>query len=316
MFEILTGTRIPFMRYRRYAYALSLAIILAGAVSVAIRGGFRMGVDFAGGVLVEYRFDRAIATDQVRQAVADAGWTEGEIQATEGGKAFLIRIPTPEERAAEQAAPSARILRAVQARVPGATGELLREEVVGPRVGRELKGRAFLAVLVSMAMILLYVAIRYEWRYGVGGIAALAHDIVVVLAVLSFANVEITIAVIAGLLTVAGYSINDKIVVFDRVRERKKGAAVRQADEAMVDVSLNQTLSRTIITGLCVILTLEALLFMGGKVIHDFALTILLGVLFGTYSSIFIASGLSLDLVMASERRRLAHETQVAKLKA
>jgi preprotein translocase SecF subunit len=204
----------------------------------------------------------------------------------------------------------------MQTHVPGVGGELLREEVVGPRVGRELQSRALWAVLVAMALILIYVAIRYDVRYGIGGVVALAHDILIVLAFLSFTNKEITIPVIAGLLTIAGYSINDKIVVFDRVRERRKSAGSRQADEAMIDSSLNQTLSRTIITGLSVIFTLEALLFMGGPVIHDFAYSILLGVLFGTYSSIFIGSGLTLDLILSAERRRHAQEAQTAKLKA
>jgi len=315
MFQILVGSKIPFMKYRRHAYILSALIILAGAASLIVKGGFRLGVDFAGGILVEYRFDRVIQADDLRAALSGGGWAGAEIQASEGGRTFLIRIPVPDERQAGEQSPSAQMLRLVKEKVPGIEGELLREEFVGPRVGRELRGKAFWAVLISLLLILTYVTIRYEFKYGLGGIIALAHDVLVVMAILSFMNKEITIPVIAALLTVAGYSINDKIVVFDRVRERKKGSG-RQADAAMIDMSLNQTLSRTIITGVCVILTLETLLLMGGAVIHDFAFAILVGVLVGTYSSIFIGSGISLDLILAAEDRRLEREERAAKLKA
>lgn len=315
MFEIVTGSRIPFMRYRRWAYGLSLLIILAGVASLAVKGGFRLGVDFAGGSLVEYRFDRHIDTEEFRRIVADAGFPQSEIQASEGGATFMIRIAEDLERESGEASASEKIMAAARNRIPGLQGELLLEEHVGPRVGRELRGAAFLAVLISLFLIMIYVTVRYDLRTSVAGIAALAHDLLIVLAFISIFNKEITIAVIAALLTIGGYSINDKIVVFDRVRERRRGAG-RQEDEAMIDLSLNQTLSRTIITGLCVIFSLEALLFMGGPVIHDFAWAMLLGVLFGTYSSIFIGSGLVLDMVLRTERRREAREALAGKLKA
>lgn len=314
MLQVLLGSKIPFMGFRRYAYMISIVVILAGVASVLLQGGFRLGVDFAGGVLVEYRFDQAVETDLLRTALSDAGWDAAEIQASEGGKTFLIRIPSAGERIAGEAAPSEQILQAAQASVPGLTGELLREEVVGPRVGKELRGRAFLAVLFALIGILIYVGIRYEFKFAVGGVAALTHDVLIVLAFLSFTNKEITIPVIAALLTVGGYSINDTIVVFDRIRERTKGSG-RAPDAAIFDLSINQTLSRTIITALTLIFTIEALLFMGGQVIHDFAFAMLIGVAIGTYSSIYVASALTLDMILSGERKRVAQQAQSAKLK-
>jgi preprotein translocase SecF subunit len=215
---------------------------------------------------------------------------------------------------AGEAAPSERILQAAQTAIPGLEGDLLREEVVGPRVGRELRGKAVTAVLIALLGIMIYVGIRYEFKFALGGVAALSHDVLIVLAFLSFMNKEITIPVIAALLTVGGYSINDTIVVFDRIRERTKGLA-RPADAQIFDLSINQTLSRTIITALTLIFTIEALLFMGGQVIHDFAFAMLVGVAIGTYSSIYVASAISLELTLAAERRRVARQAQAARLK-
>jgi preprotein translocase SecF subunit len=315
MLQLLVGSRIPFMKFRRYAYIFSSLIILAGVISVATKGGFRLGVDFAGGVLVEYRFDRPLETDLLRKALADGGWRDAEIQASEGGQSFLIRIPVSEERTTGDKAASARILESLQKQIPGIQGELLREEVVGPRVGRELRGKAFWAVLIALLGILIYVGVRYEFRFALGGVVALCHDILVVLSFLSFMNKEITIPVIAALLTIGGYSINDTIVVFDRIRERLKGSG-RAPDAILFDLAVNQTLSRTLITALTVFLTVEALFFMGGPVIHDFSFAMLIGVGFGTYSSVYVASALALDLFLAAERRKVAAEAQTAKLKA
>ena len=315
MLQVLVGSKIPFMRYRRYAYIFSLIIILAGAVSVVMRGGFRLGVDFAGGVLVEYRFDQKLQADHLRQALAKGGFSDAEIQASEGGETFLIRVPSPEERVAGEAAPSARILEAIHGELPNLKAELLREEVVGPRVGRELRGKAFWAVLVALLCILVYVGVRYEFKFALGGVAALGHDILVVLGILSLTNKEITIPIIAALLTLGGYSINDTIVVFDRIRERLKGSG-RAPDAEIFDLSINQTLSRTIMTALTVFLTVEALLFMGGSVIHDFAFAMAVGVGFGTYSSIFVASALALDISLSSDRRRQVAEIKAARVRS
>ncbi len=315
MLQVLIGSKIPFMRYRRYAYIFSASIILAGLISVIAHHGFRLGVDFAGGVLVEYRFDQKIQTDHLRKALANGGYGDAEIQASEGGESFLISVPSPEERIAGEAPPSQRILQAVQNEIPGIHGDLLREEVVGPRVGRELRGKAFWAVVLALLGILVYVGVRYEFKFALGGVASIMHDELVILSIISFTNTEITIPIIAALLTIAGYSINDTIVVFDRIRERLKGSG-RTADAPLFDLSINQTLSRTIITALTVIFTIEALLFMGGRVIHDFSFAMLVGVGFGTYSSVYVASALALDLTLWSEKRKQAVQAQAARVKA
>jgi preprotein translocase subunit SecF len=303
------------MRYRRYAYMFSLTLLVAGAISIIARGGFREGVDFAGGILVEYRFSQPIDTDKLRNDLAAGGFGDAEIQASEGGASYLIRIPRPEERTAGERPPSQRILEAVQKGSPGMTGDLLREEVVGPRVGRELKSKAFWAVFFALVAILIWVGIRYEFKFALGGVIALAHDVLITLSFLSFTNKEITIPIIAALLTIAGYSINDTIVVFDRIRERLRGSG-RTPDASLIDLAVNQTLSRTIMTSLTVFLTVEALLFMGGSVIHDFSFAMLIGVGIGTYSSVYVASALALDITLWSERRKQATQAQAARVKA
>jgi len=315
MLQVLVGSKIPFMRYRRYAYIFSLAIILGGIVSVVTKHGFKEGVDFAGGILVEYRFNQRLDTDKLRGDLAQGGFGDAEIQASEGGESFLIRVPAPEERVAGEKPPSRRILEAVQKGSPGVTGDLLREEVVGPRVGRELRGKAFWAVLLALVGILIWVGIRYEFRFALGGVISIAHDVLVVLSFISFFNKEITIPIIAALLTIAGYSINDTIVVFDRIRERLRGSG-RTADASLFDLAVNQTLSRTIMTSLTVILTVEALLFMGGSVIHDFSWAMLIGVGFGTYSSVYVASALALDITLYGEKRKQLAQVQAARVKA
>ena len=171
------------------------------------------------------------------------------------------------------------------------------------------------AVLVALLCILVYVGVRYEFKFALGGVAALGHDILVVLGILSLTNKEITIPIIAALLTLGGYSINDTIVVFDRIRERLKGSG-RAPDAEIFDLSINQTLSRTIMTALTVFLTVEALLFMGGSVIHDFAFAMAVGVGFGTYSSIFVASALALDISLSSDRRRQVAEIKAARVRS
>lgn len=315
MLQLLVGSKIPFMHYRRYAYIFSAAIIVCGIISVVTKHGFKEGVDFAGGILVEYRFNQPIDTDKLRGDLSKGGFGDAEIQASEGGESFLIRIPSPEERIAGQKPPSQRILEAVQAGTPGVNGELLREEVVGPRVGRELRGKAFWAVLFALLAILIWVAVRYEFKFALGGVISIAHDVIVVLSFLSIFNKEITIPIIAALLTIAGYSINDTIVVFDRIRERLRGSN-RGVDANLFDLAINQTLSRTIMTSLTTFLTVEALWFMGGSVIHDFAFAMLIGVGFGTYSSVFVASALALDITLWRDRRKAIAQAEAARVKA
>ena len=297
MLQMLIGTKIPFMTYRRVAYALSGSLILATAVWLLLHGGPRLSVDFTGGTLMQIRASKVLHVDDVRKAADGAGFQGAEIQQVGAGDEYLIRLGV------QQGDPFPQLKRSLESRFAGTTVELRRQEAVGPKIGRELRSRAIWAVLGSLAGILLYVGIRYEFKYAFGGVLALFHDVFITLGVLCFAGREVSLTVLAALLTIAGYSINDTIVVFDRIRERSKALRKETHSRAM-DISINETLSRTIITSLTVFLTAVALLIWGGEVLSDFSFAMTVGVGFGTYSSIYVASALALDSWIALDRRK------------
>jgi len=323
MIQFFKDTNIHFMKARRLAYALSGLAILAGLVSLALHGGPRVGIDFAGGSLIELRFSEHIKADELRTAANAAGLEGAEIQVVEGTNDAFFRVneavvPQKDAQGNLQSGPATRIREALQASHPGLTMEVLRQEVVGPKVGSELRGKALLAIMVSVIAIMIYVAWRFDrWEFGLGAALALFHDIMITVGVLSILNKEIGLTVLAALLTIAGYSINDTIVVFDRVRENMGLKRKMPLDELM-DLSINQTLSRTILTVLTLLISTTALFVLGGQVIHDFAFTMLVGVAVGTYSSIFVASALSLDIDGMRQRRvaaRVAARAEAAATK-
>jgi preprotein translocase subunit SecF len=297
MFQILNDTQIPFMKYRRWAYAFSCLVLLIGLGALGMHGfKFRLGVDFTGGRVIEYRFSQPVSADFLRKVTEDLGIKGAEIQEMgTGGNDFLVRLAVEEEKLAAERNPAETIREKVLAEKPGIAAEVRREDLVGPRVGKELSRKAFLAVLVSLVAILIYVGIRYEFTYALGGVLSLAHDVLLVLLMCALFNKEITISIIAALLTIGGYSINDTVVVFDRIREQSRLLQRRNLHEIM-DISVNQTLSRTMITSATVFYTTVALFFLGGHVIHDFAFAMLWGVGFGTYSSVYVASALALEI--------------------
>ena len=304
MLQLLVGIKVDWMRRRHIAYMVSGACVLTAALSLILHGGPRYGVDFTGGTLMEIRITPAIDAEHVRSAVDRAGFTGSEIQRLDTPGLVLIRVG-PKEGVRS---PSGAIAGAVQAANPGAKVEVVRVETVGPRVGSELRGAAIKAVFLALFLILIYVAIRYDWRYSMGAVAALFHDVFISLGAVSITNREVTLTVVAALLTIAGFSINDTIVVFDRIRERGK-ALRREKPETVMNIAVNETLSRTIITSFTVFLTVMALFLLGGEVIHDFSFTMLVGVVFGTYSSVYVASALALETQlylerMASRRRK------------
>ena len=301
MFQLLIDTNFPFMRYRRLAYMFSGALALATVVWLALHGGPRYGVDFTGGTLLQVRLSQTLPADQMRAALDASGFHGAELQQMTGESQneYMLRI----RQGDGQGDPFTRISAAVQAKHPGVTVELRRTEQVGPKVGKELRSKAVWAVLCSLGVILLYVGIRYEFKYALGAVVALFHDVFVTLGVLCFLNREISLTVVAALLTIAGYSINDTIVVFDRIRERSKALRKEKHSRAM-DIAVNETLSRTVITAFTVFLTSLALFFWGGEVLHDFSLAMLIGLTFGTYSSVYVASALALDSWIALDRRK------------
>jgi preprotein translocase subunit SecF len=296
--QILHNINVDWMRRRSIAYTISGACVLISILSLVLHGGPRYGVDFTGGTLVEVSVTPAPSVDEVRKSIEHAGIQGAEIQRLERAELFLIRLgigqggkdPAPTVRAALEKAHA------------GSTVEIRRVESVGPRVGGELRSAAVKAVLLALGLILIYVAVRYDWRYSFGAVAALFHDVFIALGAVSLTNRELTLTVVAALLTIAGFSINDTIVVFDRIRERKHSLR-KEPPQKVMNIAVNETLSRTIITSLTVAFTVVALFLFGGDVIHDFSFTMLVGVVFGTYSSVYVASALALDTQLWLERQ-------------
>lgn len=297
MLQILHGLNVDWMGRRHIAYWVSGLSILASIVSLVMHGGPRYGVDFTGGTLIEMSALPAPGVDAIRQAADKAGLTGAEIQRLDQPGQYLIRFGAHQG----QGEPGALIRDALAQTHPNVTSDIRRVDSVGPRVGGELRTAAIKAVFLALGLILVYVAVRYDWRYSMGAVVALFHDVFISLGAVSITNREVTLTVVAALLTIAGFSINDTIVVFDRIRERRQ-ALRREPAQKVMNIAINETLSRTIITSFTVALTVLALFFLGGEVIHDFAFTMLIGVVYGTYSSVYVASALALETQLYLER--------------
>lgn len=289
---------IPFMKYRRIAYAVSATIVLATIGYIVFKGP-KYSVDFTGGTLLQIQTARALPADDVRSVIAAAGFAGAEVQSAGTGDELLIRLPQQKED------PYPKIAAGLLQRFPDAQPELRRAEMVGPRIGAELRSKALWAVVFSLLGILMYVGLRYEFKFAVGAVIAIFHDVFAAFGVLLIMQREISLTVVAALLTLAGYSVNDTIVVFDRIKERGR-TLHKLSHEDLMNTAMNETLSRTIITSVSVFLATLALYVWGGEVINDFALCIMAGVIFGTYSSIYVASALALDIWVWLDRRKSA----------
>jgi preprotein translocase SecF subunit len=300
MLQFLIGTRIPFMKYRRFAYLISGALVLATGIWLVVNGGPRYSVDFTGGTLIQIRTGQVVAADRLRHALDAAGLRGVELQQMTGEfrNEYMLRMKAGAERD-----PYPAVEAAIRTAMPEVTVELRRTENVGPKVGNELRSKAIWAILGSLGGILIYVGVRYQFKYAFGAVVALFHDVFVTLGFLCFTNREVSLTVVAALLTIAGFSINDTIVVFDRIRERAK-ALRKEKHSRVMDLAVNETLSRTVITSLTVFLTALALFIWGGEVLHDFSFAMLIGVAFGTYSSVYVASALALDVWLRLDRRK------------
>jgi preprotein translocase SecF subunit len=381
-------THLEFVNNRNKAFIISAVLIVAGLVSLLIKGGPDLSIDFEGGTLIQVRFDQPVEITELRRVVTGAGYEGGEIQRFGQPNEYLIKI----ERLSEEGLASSRLLDGLNAVEPGngwaivsmrelppdfssgfeggnliivegdsiasleelkgklqergigilnaaretgrriafnlpylgaeakaadrlkaelsrsfpdRTIEVRRTETVGPRIGEELKNRAWAAIIISLFGILVYISWRFEFKFAVGAIAALVHDVVITVGIFSILDKEISLAIIAALLTIVGYSLNDTIVVFDRIREnfsmRRRGSY-----EIMINTSINESLSRTIITSLTTLIVVFFLLFMGGEVIHDFAFALMVGIIIGTYSSIFVASPVLIEWQNRITARRKA----------
>lgn len=284
-------TSIDFLGQRKYALALSLVMIVVSLVSMVVRG-FNFGLDFTGGTLIEVVYEKPVELDEVRATLSDAGFDEAVVQHFGTTREVMVRLaPRAEEDSKEV---SARAYNALSQAAPGQV-EMRRVEFVGPQVGEELREQGGLAMLIALFGILTYVWMRYERRMAIGAILALVHDPIVILGVFSLWQIEFDLTVLAAVLAVLGYSVNDTIVVFDRIRENFR--KVRKGSTAdIINLSVNETLSRTIMTGVTVLLILLPMLFFGGSTLFGFALSLTIGLFVGTFSTIYVASAAALLL--------------------
>jgi len=288
--EIFKDTHIDFVGKRKIAYFVSGILILLGIVSLIAHKGPAYSIDFEGGTLLQIRFAKSITVQQVRSSLSKIGWGDSEIQKFATGNEVLIRVKKQEvgTTAGDQ------IKAALSRDYPENEFEVRREEKVGPKIGQELKGKALMAILLSLIGLLIYISWRFEFKFAVGAIIALFHDVFITVGIFSVLNKEISLGIVAALLTILGYSLNDTIVVFDRIRE-DMGIMRGRSQEEIINASVNQTLSRTTITGLTTLFVLLCLLILGGEVIYDFAFALFIGIIIGTYSSIFVASPIVLE---------------------
>jgi preprotein translocase subunit SecF len=306
MFELIKpGTNIDFVGYRFYAVSASIVVIVIGVVSLLVRG-VNYGIDFAGGTLVQVKFSQAVSINDIRSAVESISAKDVTVQDFGTGRSneFIVRMLESDPEL-KQGLPQ-QIGNALTERFKGKSDfVVLRVESVGPRVGKDLRRRAVLAVLAATLVMGIYIAVRFEPRFGVGAAVALLHDVMVAVTALSLTRMEFDLTTVAALLTIVGYSVNDTVIVSDRIRENMRKNR-REPLASVMNRSINETLSRTILTGGTVLLVVLALFFLGGEIIHGFAFTLLVGVIVGTYSSVYIASPIVLYMDLKPRGRAKA----------
>src|SRR5688572_6871636 len=287
--DILKNPNFDFIKWRWHALALSAVVILAGAGLIATRG-LPLGIDFSGGTLIVVKFDQQVSEGAVRAALNSVpGEKVIQPYGDPGENEWLIRLPQiSDEQGVNLEEGAKQVVSALETANIGKF-ELRSRELVGPVIGLELQRKGIYATLASIVGITIYIGLRFRFAFAIGAIAATLHDILITLAFLTFAGYELSLNVVAALLTITGYSVNDTIVIFDRVRENLRGMR-RESLEQVVNTSVNQTLSRTIITAGTTFLSVLALYLFGGEVLRPFAFTMLVGIVSGTYSTIFIAA--------------------------
>lgn len=317
-----TNTNIDFLGWRRAGFILSAVLIVVSIGSLALRG-LNFGIDFTGGTLVEVGYDESVDIAEVRQQLIEGDIENAQVQYFGSSSELLIRLPVGEQGEEVSADLSSAVMEALrspydevvvggtqegatqQCATPSGTRQdctvqMRRVEFVGPQVGEQLTEQGGLAMMYALIMILIYVAWRFEWRFALGSVAALVHDVILTIGFFSVFQIEFSLPVLAAILAVIGYSLNDTIVVFDRIRENFRKMRKDSTVEIM-NRSLNQTLSRTVMTGVTTLLVLLALALLGGEVIWGFAIALIIGVIVGTYSSIYTASPVVLSLGVSKE---------------
>jgi preprotein translocase subunit SecF len=292
-------TDLPFMRYSRYGFLLSGILCLA-AILIFLINGLNYGIDFKGGTLIEVRTLGNVTIGDLRQKIGALGLGEAELQEFGAPNDILIRLETQPGGEAAQAAAVSKVTQAL-----GKDVEIRRVELVGPKVSAELTQGGIIAVVVAIIMVLIYIWFRFEWQFGLGAVASLIHDVIITIGVLSILRIEFNLNIIAAILTIIGYSLNDTVVIYDRIREYLRKYKKMPFVE-LIDAALNSTLARTIITGTSTLIALLALYIFGGEVIRGFTFTMIFGVLIGTYSSLFIAAPV---LILLGSVREAKQET-------
>ncbi len=285
-------TEINFLSVRKIAMFVSLVLIVGSLLSLFARG-LNFGIDFTGGTLIEMGYSQPVELVEVRDALAEAGFDDAIVQHFGTSREVLVRVPPRE--GLNSAELSSRILHVLQQQEGAGEVKMRRVEFVGPQVGEELTNDGGLAMLYALIGILIYVALRFEYRFAVGAVAALVHDVIITLGIFSLLQLDFDLTVLAAILAIIGYSLNDTIVVFDRIRENFIKLRTGTPLEVM-NISINQTLARTLMTSFTTLLVVVALFVFGGELIHGFATALLIGIVVGTYSSIYVASSAALAL--------------------
>jgi preprotein translocase subunit SecF len=292
MMQFMKDTSYDFIGFRKIAVSISIAVILlAVIVMIAVYGGPNFSVDFAGGTVVQLKFEKAVKDDigKIRALVTALDFGNPEIKTV--GSAAHNELQITVKKKAEGSLVADEVKAAIQKGYPGNTFELRRQEQVGPKIGSELRSDAIVMIFFSLIALLVYVGFRFNLPFGIAAIIPLFHDVCIALAPFLFFNYEISLSTLAALLTIVGFSLNDTIVIFDRIRENLRGGALRNRSfEQLINWSINQTLSRTIITSLTVFTVVTFLFALGGESIRDFSLTMFVGTIAGVYSTIYIAS--------------------------
>jgi preprotein translocase subunit SecF len=289
------ATNFDFMGKRKLAIMFSLLLMAISIGSLAIRG-LNFGLDFTGGTLIEVGYAQPVDLQQVRGALDKAGFSDAVVQHFGTAKDVLVRLAP---RAGEESeALGDQILEALNTATEGEV-KMRRQEFVGPQVGDELRDDGGLAMIIALAFILVYVMARFEYRFALGAIAALVHDVLIVMGFFALFQWDFDLTVLAAVLAVIGYSLNDTIVVFDRIRENFRKMR-KDTPLKVINISLNQTLSRTLMTSVTTLMVVLAMFFLGGELIHSFSLALIIGILVGTYSSIYVASTAALALKITS----------------
>lgn len=290
-------THVDFMGKIKPAIIFSGLIIAVSIVSIVFHGGLKYGIDFAGGTLVQLQFQNPPSLDNIRKGLKEIGLADSTIQEFGSKNDILIRVERSEGKMEEM---GSRIKNALGKTMNADEITVERVEMVGPKVGKDLRTKAVMSIFYAILGIVIYITWRFELHYAIAAIIALIHDVIITMGAFSLFDKEFTLVIVAAFLAIIGYSLNDTIVIFDRIRENSRRRK-RESWKDIINASINQTLSRTLLTSGTTLLVVVALFFFGGEIIHDFSFALLVGILIGTYSSIFIAS---VFLVFWESRKR------------